>query len=188
MIIKARQKKMADLLFVNIRRRPRQFRELIDIENFTDEELRARYRFGRQAVGYITNLIADDLRRSTRRNHALPPLQQVLIALRFFASGSFLQVIGDTAGVNKSTVSRVVTSVSHALLAKQSDFIKWPTGAELVVNKNAFYRRGRFPCVIGCVDGTHIRIQAPKDHENAYVNRKGFHSINVQGMCDHEGQ
>ena len=78
--------------------------------------------------------------------------------------------------------------VSHALLAKQSDFIKWPTGAELVVNKNAFYRRGRFPCVIGCVDGTHIRIQAPKDHENAYVNRKGFHSINVQGMCDHEGQ
>ena len=103
---------MADLLFVNIRRRPRQFRELIDIQNFTDEELRARYRFGRQAVGYITNLIADDLRRSTRRNHALPPLQQVLIALRFFASGSFLQVIGDTAGVNKSTVSRVVTSVS----------------------------------------------------------------------------
>ena len=115
---------MADLLFVNIRRRPRQFRELIDIENLTDEELRARYRFGRQAVGYITNLIADDLCRSTRRNHALPPQQQVLIALRFFASGSFLQVIGDTAGVNKSTVSRVVTSVSHALLAKQSDFIK----------------------------------------------------------------
>ena len=185
MIIKARQKPMADLSFVNIRqqRRPRQFRELNRHENVTDEELTARYRFGRQAIGYITNLIADDLRRSTRRNHALPPLQQVLTALRFFASGTFLQVtLGDTAGVDKSTVSRVVTSVSHALLAKQSNFINLPTGVQLVVNKNAFYRRGGFLCVIGYVDGTHIRIQTPKDHENAYVNRKGFHSINVQGM------
>ena len=182
---------MADLLFADLRRprRPRQFKPAINIENFTDEELRNRFRFGRrQGIGYITNLIADELRRSTRRNHALPSLQQVLIALRFYASGSFLQVIGDTAGVDKSTVSRVVTNVSNALIAKQSEFITWPTDAEVAECKNSFYRRGGFPCVIGCVDGTHIRIQAPNEHENAYVNRKGFHSINVQGVCNHEGQ
>ena len=115
---------------------------------------------------------------------ALPPLQQVLIALRFYASGSFLQVIGDTAGVDKSTVSRVVTNVSNALISKQSEFITWPTDAEVAEVKNSFYRRGGFPCVIGCVDGTHIRIQALNEHENALnVNRKGFHSINVQGVC-----
>ncbi|XP_068710741.1 putative nuclease HARBI1 [Montipora foliosa] len=181
---------MADLLFADLRhpRRPRQFKPPINIENFTDEELRNRFRFGRQGIGYITNLIADELRRSTRRNHALPPLQQVLIALRFYASGSFLQVIGDTAGVDKSTVSRVVTNVSNALIAKHSEFITWPTDAEVAEVKNSFYRRGGFPCVIGCVDGTHIRIQAPNEHENAYVNRKGFHSINVQGVCNHEGK
>ena len=110
---------MADLLFADLRRprRPRRVKPPINIENFTDEELRNRFRFGRQGIGYITNLIADELCRSTRRNHALPPLQplhQVLIALRFYASGSFLQVIGDTAGVDKSTVSRVVTNVSNA--------------------------------------------------------------------------
>ena len=110
------------------------------------------------------------------------------LALRFYASGSFLQVIGDTAGVDKSTVSRVVTNVSNALIAKQSEFITWPTDAEVAEVKNSFYRRGGFPCVIGCVDGTHIRIQAPNEHENGYVNGKGFHSINVQGVCNHEGQ
>ena len=107
---------MADLLFADLRqqRRPRQFKRPINIENFTDAELRNRFRSGRQGIAYITNLIANELHCSTRRKHALPPLQQVLIAPRFYASGSFLQVIGDTAGVDKSTVSRVVTNVSNA--------------------------------------------------------------------------
>ena len=180
---------MADLLFADLRRprRPRQFKPAINIENFTDEELRNRFRFGRQGIGYITNLIADELRRSTRRNRALPPLQQVLVALRFYASGIFLQGNGDIASVDKSTVSRVVTNVSNALIAKQSEFIMWPTDGEVAEVKNSFYRRGGFSCVIGCVDGPHIRIQAPNEHENAYVNHKGFHSINVQGVCNHEG-
>lgn len=117
---------MADLLLANLRRprRPKQFKPPINIENFTDQELRNQFRSGRQGIGYITNLIADELHRSTRRNHALPRLQQVLIALRFYASGSFLQVIGDTAGVDNSTVSRVVTNVSNALIAKQSELLR----------------------------------------------------------------
>ena len=127
--------------------------------------------------------------RNTRRNHALPPLHQVLIALRFYASGSFLQVIGDTFGVDKSTVSRVITNVSRALIMKQPHFIKWPsTNDECATIKNEFYLRGGFPCVIGFVDGTHVRLQAPSQHKNNYVNRKGFHSINVQGVCNHEGE
>ena len=99
-----------------------------------------------------------------------------------------VEVIGDTVVVDKSTVSCVVTNVSNALIAKQSEFITRPTDAEVAEVKNSFYRRGSFPCVIGCVDGTHIRIQVPNEHENAYVNRKGFHSINVQGVCSYEGQ
>ena len=39
------------------------------------------------------------LERETRRNHALTVEQQVMITLRFLASGSFLLVIGDTLGI-----------------------------------------------------------------------------------------
>lgn len=60
---------------------------------------------------------------------------------------------------------------------------------------------GGFPGVIGCVDGTHIRITSPKKNiQRAYVNRKSYHSINVcgkfvrmginffvQAICDHTG-
>ena len=118
-------------------------------------------------------------------SHALRPIDQVLIALRFYASGNFLQVIGDTVGVDKSTVSRAVHDVSQLLSAKQSMFIKWPTTAAVInENKNGFYRRRRFPGIIG----TQIRIIAPSKNESDFVNRKDFHSINVQGVCDHKGK
>ena len=134
---------MADLLFCDLRRRrERRFRigTQCEIDDFTDKELRARYRVRQESVLFITNLVAHDISPNTRQNHALPPLHQVLIALRFYASGSFLQVIGDTFGVDKSTVSRAITDVSRALIVKQPRFIKWPsTNDECATIKNEFY-------------------------------------------------
>ena len=77
--------------------------------------------------------------------------------------------------------------MSLALAQKQKKFILWPSLAELQVVKRGFYDKGGFPGVIGCVDGTHVRIQAPSTNENDFVNRKGFQSINVQAMCNHNG-
>jgi hypothetical protein len=48
-------------------------------------------------------------------------------------------------------------------------------------------KKFNIPGVIGCVDGTHVRITAPNVDEPSFVNRKGFHSLNVQATCDHEG-
>ena len=54
-------------------------------------------------------------------------LKAGVIALRFYAIGSFLQVIGDTFSVDNSTICRVITNVSRALIVKQPGFIKWPS-------------------------------------------------------------
>ena len=37
-----------------------------------------------------------------------------------------------------------------------------------------------FPNVLGCVDGTFVRIIAPSENEPDFLNRKGFNSLNVQ--------
>ncbi|MBN3299083.1 HARB1 nuclease, partial [Amia calva] len=50
--------------------------------------------------------------------------------------------------------------------------------------KEEFHRIAGFPGVNGCIDGTHIPITAPSVNEGDYVNRKSFHSINVQIICD----
>ena len=53
---------------------------------------------------------------------------QVLIALRYYASGSFLKVIADTMGVSKASVSRSLLAVSKCLERMSEDWIVFPTG------------------------------------------------------------
>ena len=53
----------------------------IDFDQLTDEELRSRYRFGRESINYLVEILKDDLQRQTRRNHALSPTVQDLVAL-----------------------------------------------------------------------------------------------------------
>nr|CAI5826194.1 unnamed protein product [Callosobruchus analis] len=46
-----------------------------------------------------------------------------------------------------------------------------------------------FPGIIGCIDCTHVAIVSPHQQhpdypEHLYINRKHYHSINVQLICD----
>ncbi|VDH92654.1 Hypothetical predicted protein [Mytilus galloprovincialis] len=76
-------------------RRERHFRGFDPLEReFSDEELRQRYRFGRETIGYLSDLMRGDLKRGTNKETALSVEQQVMIALRFYGSGSHLQVVG----------------------------------------------------------------------------------------------
>ena len=170
-------------------RKTRVYRREIDpLESYSENELRSRYRFGREGLQFIIDLLSDEIAPATR-SHSLSAKMKVLVTLRFLASGSFLEVVGDTfLSFDKSTVSRVVHQITQALANKVNDFIKFPsTRNEPDEVKRGLFRIGGFPCAVGCVDGTHVRIKAPSLSEPDYVNRKGFHSINVQAICDHEG-
>ena len=177
------------LNFGNTRKARDYRRELVDpLNHYSEEELRSRYRFGREAIN-VVELLSDEIAPSTRRNHSLSAMEQVLVTLRFLASGSFLEVIGDTfLSYDKSTVSRVVRRVTLALASKVNDFVKFSTTAnERDEIKHGLFHVGGFPSAIGCIDGTHVRIKAPLQNEPDFVNRKGFHSVNVQAICNHEG-
>ena len=39
------------------------------LDQFTDEELRSRYRFGRESMKYLVEVLKNDLERQTRRKH-----------------------------------------------------------------------------------------------------------------------
>lgn len=107
--------------------------------------------------------------------------EQGLIALRFFACGSFYEVIADGLAVTKSTVGRVVHSVATALASLMNDYVKFPEHEEEISEiKREFFSIARMPNTIGVIDCTHVHIQAPHEREWEFVNRKGRHSINVQ--------
>ena len=168
-------------------RRPRVYRhrpsQLLDV--FTDEEIRNRYRFRRDSLQYICSLVEEDMQRPTNRNRALSVEIQVLACLRFLASGCFYQVDADILGIDKSSVCRALTKFCESLVRKKDMFFDFPfTVDQKKENKYKFYKMGGFPSCILCVDGFHVQICTPYIDENSYVNRKSFHSINVQALTD----
>ena len=177
----------AHLLFdVNFGRRQRKQRVYRHFSHeFNVDEYRQRYRFSQESVRYITNLIEPQLCRPTMRSYSLSSISQVEMALRYYATGDNMKTIGDTLGFHKSSVSRSIRDVSQALVDISPNFIKWPSRDQKVDIKRGFYTIAGFPAVIGAVDCTHVRIIAPSEYESTYVNRKGFHSINTQAICDH---
>jgi len=99
------------------------------------------------------------LERNTARSCPLSPETQVLIALRYYASGSFLKVIGDTMGVSKASSSRSLLAVSQCLKNMAAEWIVFPTrNTELNETMADFFKIARMPRVIGAVDGSLIPI------------------------------
>ena len=116
------------------------------------------------------------------------PYQQVLVTLQYYASGTFQAIVGDNITCDQSTACRTIHRVTRALVRRMPQFIPFPTDNNAAQLKEGFHAMRGFPGVIGCVDGTHVWIRRPAVHEADFVNRKGYHSINVQVICDHRGK
>lgn len=67
-----------------------------------------------------------------------------------------------------------------AICRLRNVFIRWPSRRVAEETAERIYRNKGFPGVIGALDDTHIRISAPKNDPQSYINRKGYHSIHLQ--------
>lgn len=88
--------------------------------------------------------------------------------------------VADRFDVGKATAWRCVHKVVKALYSHLNTFITWPSRVRAEEIWTHVKNKYKFPKVIGAIDGTHIKIAAPKNHAEAYINRKGYHSIQLQ--------
>ncbi|XP_055309089.1 putative nuclease HARBI1, partial [Sitodiplosis mosellana] len=171
----------------NRRVRRNHIRTRIDPMNeFNKREFRARFRFHKDEVGYLYHLIDGPRTLDPiviRRNFTLPGITRLLIALRFYAIGTFYQAIGDLFGVTRDTVQKSVFDVSYLIASKlRNRFISLPRTPQEILNaKSEFMRLSGFPLCIAAVDGTHVLIQSYEGHDaEIYRNRKMTFSHNCQ--------
>ena len=122
------------------RRRHRQrvaHNRLVDRENplemMPETEIFKRFRFRPDTILFIVRLLEPILKRDTLRSCALPPLLQVLVTLRFLATGGFYSLISDTF----NSVS--APSVCRGLCQITRRFVKMLTGARAEETKQQFY-------------------------------------------------
>lgn len=76
-------------------------------------------------------------------------------------------------------VSQFCLAMKSLLLKR---FIRWPSTAVMDKLAEEFQGIHQIPYVVGAVDGLHIPIVSPRLHAADYYNRKGFHSVLLQGI------
>ena len=113
-----------------------------------DDRLILNYRLPRTLILYLIDIFQDEVQPQTNRNHEIHPSLQVMIALRFLATGSLYSTIADSAGVSRSSVCRIVKRFCGALSSRISDFIYIDMNS---LNKTAtdFFAITDFPNVLG---------------------------------------
>ncbi|XP_052276022.1 putative nuclease HARBI1 [Dreissena polymorpha] len=114
--------------------------------------------------------------------------KQLLITLWYVGGNDSIRRIADRFGVSQSTVIACRDKIMSVLLTLKNRLITWPNQQEIPPVQQKFERRNGFPGILGAIDGTHIAIRAPKENPQRYVNRKQFHSIQLQCVCLHNMQ
>ena len=105
------------------------YHNLIDrqnpLEHFSETEIFTNFRFRRDTLLYILNLLQPYLSRLNNRGHPLPTLFELLVAIKFLATNSFHLVTGQALGLrsSKSTSWNCARRVIRALVATCKDHI-----------------------------------------------------------------
>ncbi|CAN7943558.1 unnamed protein product, partial [Ixodes hexagonus] len=164
------------------------------VPRYLDFEFRRLFRLSRQTA----EIVVDHFEASSfypATAHGRPRItaeKTCLIALTYLGTQMSIYQMADKFDVTESSAHMCIGRVLRFLNAISEDVIRWPTSEEQEESRKAFKamhknkengRRG-LPGAIGCIDGCHIEIKKPAVSEQSYFNRKKFHSILLQGICN----
>ena len=156
-------------------------------QTFTTTDWLDNFRMSNNTFTYLcTELRQAIQKKDTEMRKAIPVEQRVAIALWRLATTTDYRTIGHLFGVSKPAVCGIVKDVCSAIVrVLMPRYIRIPSGESLKEVIHGFKHKWGFPQCGGVVDGTHIPIMAPHQFPADYFNRKGWHSILMQGTVDH---
>ena len=158
---------------LNHRQQRRHYRESREIlHELSEAELIKRFRLDHEGILHGTNLVRNRLVSPTNRNNPFTPEMESITTLRYLATGKMQQCNSDDLGPSQPSVSIILTQALATPEIVQR-FVNFKVQQqELERRKQEFCQVAGFPGFIGVIDGTQLRIIAPKGFEEEYVNRK----------------
>ena len=198
---KKRKKKSKTVRFYFRERRHNRQAEKRDFQTshlnyFSQLEFRKRYRMSKECFLELYDELKEGLKLKSRHQEknlfVIPPITKVAMMLRFMAGGDLVD-IGDIFGYHPQSVYRAVNQVIDAVIDHPTlgkcEFRAFDR--EWLKKKGDLFceKRQKNPFAskcVGAIDGLAIKIHKPpkKDGPTDYSNRKGFHAIVCQGLCD----
>ena len=110
--------------------------------------------------------------------------KKLLLFLYYIGSIISFKKVATLFGISVSSAWRYVDCVLTVLLMLKDRVIRLPSDEACVASANAVQQAKGFYGFVGAVDGCHIPIERPREDEHTYVNRKGYHSLVLMGVCD----
>ena len=105
-----------------------------------EEQFRIRYRFRKNTVCLLTELLYDDIAPKAKTNNAFSAEQKMCIALRYFATGTFQRQIGDSEGASQSSLHRIVHQVAEAMASHADTVINFSIDPQILKSvSDGFY-------------------------------------------------
>ena len=87
----------------------------------------------------------------------------------------------------ESSTHRCFHCICTAIMNHLTPTIICSSKLEDLAEQEAAYEEQRgFPGVLGAIDGYHNLLSAARFCTENYVNRKGWHSVNFQAVCNHD--
>ncbi len=156
----------------------------------SDETFRQNFRMTRQTFEFFCDFLneCDEIPKSFDCA-GRPPIsvqKHALIFLWFAGNECSLRTVSIQFNISISSVKRVVCRVQSALERNVTRFVKWPRGEVAGEISQKFFEFRGIDGILGAIDGSHIRIQKPHFHQECYVNRKGYHSVVLQGISTYD--
>ncbi|XP_025155808.1 putative nuclease HARBI1 isoform X3 [Harpegnathos saltator] len=102
-------------------------------------------------------------------------------------SASFRDV-ADRFNLSLSALESVLQRVTQFLYDLRNEFIRYPTETEKQRTRRYYVENKNFPGIIGSIDGSHIRIDKPSEDPVAYINRKHYFCIHMQGTVNEQNK
>nr|XP_054756748.1 uncharacterized protein LOC129262749 [Lytechinus pictus] len=160
---------------------------VIVMETFKEEDWLSHFRMSRTTFEFLSTQLRPFIRKTdTHMRMAIGVDQRVGIALWRLATNVEYRTIAQLFGVGIATVCVIVHEVCKAIReALQDTMVRIPRGDAAIEVVREFEVKWGFPQCFGAVDGSHIPIISPKEYRADYYNRKGFHSMVLQGLVDH---
>ncbi|XP_066582100.1 putative nuclease HARBI1 [Prorops nasuta] len=161
------------------------YKEVIPL--FGDKQFQCHFRMKKETYMVLENLLRPSISDSNKNN--LPLKKKILLTIWIISTLETFRSVADRFGVSKTTAYEAFKEVIFTLKILMPNFIQWPDAEKRNESTKIFQLRSRgFPGVVGAIDGSHIAIKQPPLNANDYYNRKDYHSIILQAICDEKGK
>lgn len=152
------------------------------VQQYSDGVFLEHFRISRRVYNNLSEQfeVSEFFPTSLGGSEKITPSKHILIFCWFAGhqTASFRDV-SDRFDVTISSLFRVIRRVTHFLSGMSAQVIRWPTNEEKFAIERGFRDKYNINGLIGCIDGTHIKIDKPEVDPESYVNRKGYYSIQV---------